>query len=88
MAHPDTGQAGPAGRGDVEVGEGGDQDALEPAHVVHNVVDAVFPPGEGDDRIADQLTRAVVGDIASAVGADEIGADRRGRNQDVVKVGA
>ena len=46
------------------------------------------PIGTVEDRVADELARAVVGDVAAPVGPDELGADRRRVDQHVARVGA
>jgi hypothetical protein len=58
----------PAGR-DALVGEGGGDGPLERRDVLHDVPDA-------DDRIADELAGAVVGDLAAAVDVDDVDALR------------
>ena len=61
---------------------------LEPAHVRDDVALARPPLRERDDRVADELARAVIRDVAAAVGVDELGADRRGIAQDVLALRA
>ena len=43
--------------------------------------------GNGEDRIADQLSGAVVGDVAAPVGPHQLGPDRRRVDEDVGHVG-
>ena len=61
---------------DAEVGERADEHRLERAHVGDDVAQTVAPRRQRDDRVADELTGAVVRDVAAAVGADELGAHR------------
>ena len=60
--------------GDAVVGQGADQHLLEVADVAPDV-----PPvgAEVDDRIADELPRAVVGDLAAAIALGDLDAARR-----------
>ena len=44
--------------------------------------------GHGEDRVADELPGTVVGDVAAAVGAHELGADVGRRHEHVAEVGA
>ncbi len=69
----------PAGR-DAECVAHVDECRLEPAHVGDHV-DRV---GQGDDRIADQLTGPVPGDLAAAVDVD----DRSAVERTLVRLGA
>ena len=59
---------------DAEVGAHADQRLLEPAHVGDDV-DGV---GQPHDRVADELARAVPGDLAAAVDVDDRGAVEAG----------
>ena len=69
--------------------EGIDHQLLDLAHVRHGVGHAAAAlAGYGADRVADELARPVVGDVAPAVGADEVGADVGGRDEHVAEVGA
>ena len=61
---------------------------LEPADVRNDVTLAGAPLLERDDRVADELTGTVIGDVAAAIGFDELGADRRGIAQHVRAIGA
>ena len=49
----------------LDLCEPADQRLLEQAHIRDDVLDS-------DDRIADQLARAVVGDLAAAIGLDDL----------------
>ena len=71
-----------AGAGQAEVG----------AHVDHQLLDAVDVGGRGagrvgpgQDRVADELARPVVGDVAAPVGADQGRAEVVGVGEDVVE---
>ena len=63
---------GEPSRRDPERGQGVDDELLDVAHVLGRT-EAV---AELDDRVADQLTGPVVGDVAAAADADEVGPDR------------
>ena len=68
---------------DVELCEGGDDGLLEGSDVL---VNAEFGGVEVDDGVADELARAVVGDIAAAVGLVELhalGCEELFRGEDV-----
>ena len=67
---PDPAAARDARGGDAEVGAHADQRLLEAAHVV----DDEHVVGQPHDRVADQLARAVEGDLAAAVDVDDRGA--------------
>ena len=75
LAGPDAGVVGPlvGARAGVEpgVGERGDDRALDRAQVGDDVDDP-------HDRIADELTRAVVGELAAAVDVDDVDPAARG----------
>ncbi len=82
---PDPGVLGqPAGVGHAEGRERVDHHLLEAAHVVAARRESI---GHGQDRVDDQLARAVVGDVAAAVGAHELGPERLGIAQHVGRVG-
>lgn len=66
---PDAGGVGVGVGGDVELGECVDDGGLEGADVL---VDAELGGVEVDDGVADELARAVVGDVAAAVGLVEL----------------
>ena len=66
---PDPGQALDRRRLDAVLGERGDRDPLEAAHVLVDVV-AVGP--QRDDRVGDELAGPVVGDAAAAVGVADL----------------
>jgi hypothetical protein len=61
VADPDAGVAGRAGALDAEVGQHPDERRLE---APQEVADA---PAHREDRVADELARAVVGDVAAAL---------------------
>ena len=69
-ADPNAGEAGAAGGDEAEGTDGVDEDLFEEAEVGVEV----FAGGEGDDRIADELAGAVVGDIAATVGFRDLDA--------------
>ncbi len=71
---------------DAEVGERVDEHRLQPPDVRDDVGHAVAPPGQRDDRIADELTRAVVRDVTATVGPHELGPHRCRWHQDVLEV--
>ena len=60
----------PSGPRQAEVTERRDDELLQPVHVGGNRPGAHL---ERDDRVADDLTRPVVGDLAAPVGAHELG---------------
>ena len=88
VAHPHPGEPAVHRRLHAEIGERVDEHPLERAHVRDDVARALAPLRQRDDRVADELTRAVVRDVAAAVGVHEIGADRRRRHEHVRRVGA
>jgi len=65
LVYPYAGGVGVAMGVDVEAGECVDDDLFEEAHVA---VDAEAEAVEVEDGIGDELARAVVGDVAAAVG--------------------
>ena len=71
---PDTRVLGEPPGVDAERGERVDHELLDVADVAERaeLVD------DRQDRVADELTRAVVGDVAAAAHRDEVGADRGG----------
>ncbi len=79
--HPDGGHLAPLGphpriarlRPGVhpEVRQGGDERLLHLAHVGDDPLRVL----EADDGVADELARAVVGDVAAAVDVEHLGAD-------------
>ena len=74
----------PGRTGEPEVGQRVDQHLLDRAHVGDGVGHAAAPlAGHRQDRVADELARPVVGDVAAAVGADQLGADASGVDQHV-----
>ena len=84
LADPHAAEPRALPRGDAEIGERRDEDALEhleiPAHV--------GPEGaEPDDRVADQLPGPVVGDLAAAVRPEDRHVARR-RRAEKARVGA
>jgi hypothetical protein len=58
------------GAGEPEIGERVDEDLF---HRVHVGRDRASDERHGDDRVADELARAVVGDVAAAVGSLVLG---------------
>ena len=74
------------GAGQAEIGERADEHLLEGVDVRRRVGDT-GDGRQGEDRVADELARSVVGDVAAAVGLDELGADLGGRHEDVAQVG-
>jgi hypothetical protein len=73
---------------DPEIGQRADEHGLELAHVGHDIAETVAPRGKRDDRIADELARAVIGDVAAAVGVHELRTHGVGRDEHVLAVGA
>jgi hypothetical protein len=71
---------------DPEIGERRDQHRLEAADVLHDVAQPVPPLGQRHDGIADELTRAVIRDVAAPVGRFEIGTDIGRRHEQVRRV--
>ena len=70
---PDTGEpVEPAGVRQAEFSKGVDEQALHTAHVRRRAEPVV----DVQDRIADELTGAVIGDVAAALHRHEFGADR------------
>ena len=67
---PDAGAPGHAAGGEAELGERVDQRLLQAA----DVVDDPERLGQPDQRVADELARAVPGDLAAAVDVDDGGA--------------
>jgi hypothetical protein len=69
LLHPHAGVLDPVlwavAGGDPLVGERRDERRLDPAQVRDHVVDA-------DDRVADELARAVIGELAAAVDRDDV----------------
>ena len=67
--HPHAGEvrplAGPGTRPDPFLRERGDEGPLKRPHIADHVVDP-------DDRVADQLTRPVIGDFAAPVGLHDV----------------
>src|SRR5436190_14827872 len=83
---PDAGEPGDAPRLDAEPGHRPDQHFLEVAHVAVHV--AAFGL-EVEDRIADELTRAVIRHVAAAAGleqADALRGERLGRLEHVRQI--
>ncbi len=67
--------------GDAEIAEGVDDELLEGVHVRWDRAEA---EADVEDRVADELAWPVVGDIATPIGVDELGADRVGIDEDVL----
>ena len=65
---------GEPARRDTEGGQRVDHQLLDVAHMLGGTQ----PVGHVDDRVADQLSRAVVRDVATPADADELGADVSG----------
>ena len=84
---PDAGGGvgvGVAERGDLELGESGDDDFFEEAHVG---VEVEVVGVEVEDGVGDELAGAVEGDVAAAVGFDEFdaaGSEECGRGEEVL----
>lgn len=81
--NPDAGRGGVSLGVDAKVSGGLDDGLFEKAHVG---VEAEVQAIEVEDGIADELARAVVGDIAAAVGffeGDAVTCEERGRGEDV-----
>src|SRR6267378_6703030 len=62
---PNSGLAGFASGGDAEIAGCADHDFFEHTHVPHYIASN---SGEVEDRVADNLARSVVGDVATAAG--------------------
>ena len=78
-----------SGAAHAEIGERVDQQLLDGAHVRDRVGHAAAAlPRHGEDRIADELAGAVIRDVATSIGAHELGAHVRGRHEHVAHVGA
>ena len=60
---PDAGPAADSARRQPVLGQHGDQRLFEPSHVIDNEYGLRKP----DDRVADELSRTVPGDLAAAV---------------------
>ena len=88
VADPHAGVPGRARRIDAEVGQRGNQHRFEPADVRDDIALTGAPLGERDDRIADELTRPVIRDVAPAIRVDELGTDRRRVAQHMGEIGA
>ncbi len=74
--------------GEPEVRERVDQQLLDRAHIGDGVGHAAAPlAGHREDRIADELTRPVVGDVAAAVGTDQLRTDSFGSDEHVGGIG-
>ncbi len=67
---------------DTEVGQGGDEDLLQPA----NVWDYLFGVLEGEDWVADQLPGTVESDVSSPIDVMHLGLDHRPVDKEVVGV--
>ena len=75
----------PARPGESEVAEGVDDQLLDGVDVAGN---GVVAHGHRDDRVADQLARAVVGDVAAPIRLDQFGAELGRIHQHVAELGA
>ncbi len=73
--------AGARQPGQAEVGQRVDDQLLEAVARAPGPTPACV--GHREDRVADELARAVVGDVAAAVGPHQLGADRRRVDQHV-----
>jgi hypothetical protein len=76
-----------AGAGEADVGQRVDHDLLEGVDVRGGVGDARLRR-QREDRVADELAGAVVGDVATTAHLHELGADRRRGHEHVGEVGA
>ena len=83
--------AQPAGPGQADVGQRVDEELFDRAHVGDGVGQPVLPAAplgrKRHDRVADELARPVVGDVATPVGAHQVGPDVGGWHEDVAHVG-
>ena len=75
-ADPDPGVGWVSAAGDAKIGQRSDQRFFDPPDVL---VDIFAKTIEVDDRVPDQLARAVVGDVAAAIDPPDRGAGRRER---------
>ena len=73
--------AEPAGTRQAHVGQRVDDELL---HGVHVVAGGARNRRHTDDRIADQLAGAVIGDVASPIGSHQLGPDRLRADQNVL----
>ncbi len=74
--------------GDPDVGERIDHELFDRAHVRDGVgAGASTFAGQGEDRIADELTRTVIRDVAATVGLHDRGAAGRGGGSQVRRIG-
>ncbi len=77
---PHPGIFGETAGADAERGEGVDDHLLD----VADVAGGIELVGDGEDRIADELARTVIGDVATAAHRDQLGADVGGLAPQVV----
>ena len=87
--HPGVLPQAPAA-GQAQVGQRVDQELFDGAHVgdgVGHAAGAAVLGRQGEDRVADELARSVVGDVTTPVGAGQLGTDRTRRHQHVAEVG-
>ena len=84
VAHPNARIARFAVGRDTKHCEHVDEYALERADVRHDVTKAVTPVGKRDDRVADELSRPVVGDVSAAIRVRDVSTHVRRRHQDVL----
>ena len=74
---------------EAEVSQHVDHEGLDGDHVGFAVRQTTAAPaGDREDRVADQLSRPVVGDVAASVGPDELGAHLSRRAEQVPEVAA
>lgn len=77
----------PTGLG-AEVSQDVDEQLLDSLHVRCGVGHTAAPlSGHGQDRVADELTRAVVGDVTTSVGGRNSGTHRLDVNEQVLTRG-
>ena len=70
---------------DPEIGEHFDQHLFDPVDVGGRVGHTATPlPGHGENRVAHQLTRTVIGDVSAPVRVDDRGAQRLDIDKQVV----
>ena len=82
---PDTGAAWKSPCLDPEIGEHIDQHLFDPVDVGGRVGHAATPlPGHGENRVAHELTRTVIGDVSAPVRVDDRSAHRLDIDKQVV----
>ena len=72
---------------EAQIGQGVDEQLLDLTDVGHRVCHTTAPTRNGEHRIADQLARAVISDVAATINPLLARADLLGIHQKMIEIG-